>query len=491
MNVNEPSDPVQIHLNGKFYSMESLKGFTGITIRQRISQPTQCELYFSLSPLLADSLGMFEPGASLSVAIGSNTLFIGNLVAVEYNYSADNNLQVFIRAYDALQSLRKNFNDQKFLEYPLDGLISSLCRHSNVQISLVSNINQAVLPIIYQFNQSDLDFLAEITYKLGVFFFLEKNKLHLFSLDTGNTTKPLNLVLGLNLFEANLEQNITQITHEVHVRSHTTSLNEGLNGISVLNSRNKLPPRNNPSKEIFGKVTESLQEFGDRSLVNLAAQAEFNRRASTEFVLRGITAGIPDLFPGRRVNVSEVVQVAAGEYILTKVDHIFDERGYRTKISTEPPHLSLPHRFDLTTYGRVIDIKDPQAKARIRVVLYAFNNLETDWVPVAMPAVSHKTGLFSLPEVGDTVIILMAESNPANSIVLGGMIIKPDDRTKNDNLEISKLYTWSTPDGNEIHIVDSNLGKGGIKLITQKGAYIQLIEDNIEIGGSRIDFKKI
>ena len=64
---------------------------------------------------------------------------------------------------------------------------------------------------------------------------------------------------------------------------------------------------------------------------------------------------------------------------------------------------------------------DPEDRGRVRVQLPAYPDLSTGWAPVLLPAAGRDKGVVALPEVDDTVLVLLPGQDPAHAIVLGGL----------------------------------------------------------------------
>src|SRR5262245_7852128 len=67
----------------------------------------------------------------------------------------------------------------------------------------------------------------------------------------------------------------------------------------------------------------------------------------------------------------------------------------------------------------VVDVQDPDAKGRIKVKFpWLPRDVET-WARVSLPLGGTRTGLLTLPEIGDEVVIGFEHGDVRNPIVLG------------------------------------------------------------------------
>jgi phage baseplate assembly protein gpV len=112
-----------------------------------------------------------------------------------------------------------------------------------------------------------------------------------------------------------------------------------------------------------------------------------------------------------------------GKYTLTVAEHSFTEAsGYLTTFSTEPPKPALRTQgCPAFTFGAITDVGDPENLSRVRVRLPLLGDLEVGWMPVLVPGAGLDKGIAVLPEVGDEVLVLFPQGDPAYGLVLGGL----------------------------------------------------------------------
>ena len=134
-------------------------------------------------------------------------------------------------------------------------------------------------------------------------------------------------------------------------------------------------------------------------------------------------AGDPRLRPGARVKVSGVGEPFAGQYVLTAATHLVDSRvGYVTELSTAPPPPRRPRaRQAVVTKGVVTRVNDPDGLGRLRVSLPTFGSVEAEWMGAVAPGAGRGKGLIISPDVGDQVLVLFVQDDPAQGLVLGGL----------------------------------------------------------------------
>jgi phage baseplate assembly protein V len=153
----------------------------------------------------------------------------------------------------------------------------------------------------------------------------------------------------------------------------------------------------------------------------------------------------------------------------------------------------------------VTDIHDPKKLGRVKVLLPACENNETDWMNVLLPAAGQGKGLVMLPDKGDQVLVVFLNNDPARGVVLGG-IYGASKHPPDWGIEGGKVqrYTVMTPGGQHIMLDDHTQA---VRVENKHGSYVELtpkkvrlhseadieIEapgNNVTIRGRRVDFKK-
>ena len=176
------------------------------------------------------------------------------------------------------------------------------------------------------------------------------------------------------------------------------------------------------------------------------------------------------------------------DYVLTTCEHRIDQAsGYITEVTNELPPPTAPRRGAEATLAVVKDVDDPEHRARVKVALSAYEGVETHWFPVVLPGAGADKGLVVLPNVGDTVVVLLPGGDGAHGIVLGGLY--PDTRVPDDGVHRGsvKRFHWTSRAGHNITIDD---GDSSLKVETASGDRLELTPDHTRLtnaDGSFID----
>ena len=218
------------------------------------------------------------------------------------------------------------------------------------------------------------------------------------------------------------------------------------------------------------------------------AQADLDQRQARSLSLWAVAVGNPTLQPGIPIQIRGVANHLAGQYVLTETTHLIDgEVGFVTEVSTAPPMIRPRPRGSVATLGIVVQVNDSEDLGRIRVRLPSFQDVETGWLAVLLPAAGPNKGFIALPDIDDTVLVLITHENPGQGIVLGGLYGQqrpPDSGVKGNAV---RRYTWVTPGGQQVQLDDD---RNTIRLENSRGSYIELDGNDVIIAGKAIDLRR-
>ncbi len=465
---------LNIQASGKQIPETELQALQSVRVQQRLSLPTLCELTFTASPEIGNLLAL---GTDLRVTVRDERtpLFVGQVTAVSHNYGASNRRTIHIRAYDLLHQLRKRQDAHVFVQVTPHELAVDLVK--SLGLTVQATESGPLWSRLYQHNQPDLELLADVCERCGLYLTLRDNVLHLLTLTGSGQPQPL--ALGSSLLEASIELNgdlacrsVTAVGWDpLRAEEHIGTARNGRSGRSV---KAKADPN-----QVGADGHISLFETGtiNDDHARLLAQAELDRRLAAEVTLRGVAEGNPVLQPGVHVVVSGVEPSLAGQYVLTEVTHLIDAQvGYVSEISTAPPPPRRRPKGAVMTLGIVTQVNDPAKIGRVKVRLPAYSGLESDWMGVASVGAGKGKGLIAIPDVGDTVLILLTHEDPGRGVVVGGlygMDGPPDSGVKDGAI---RSYTFLTPGGQRVRLDDA---EQTIRLENSLGSYVSLSPEKV------------
>ena len=472
---------VEIAVNGAPLDPAFLACLASVRVARRLSLPAQCEVGFALDGRQAAELpGRAGIGATLEVTVADDTgpLFSGDITGQEWAHTADGGAELRIRAYDPLHRLRKRQRVTARTGVTAADLAAELA--SDIGLGSKAAEDGPRWPVLVQHRQSDLDLLAEVTERAGLWFVVLDGTLQLLTL--GGVDSPAHLSLHDTLLAARFDATAEPACAGVSAAGWDPVTAGFLAGSAGT-------PRA-PRDTSVDLAPAAAGAGGDRVIVeshgpgadhlDAAAQAELDRRVARGVTLSGTAEGDAFLQPGRLVRVSGAAEQVCGTYVLARTVHTIDAAGYLVELSSEPPPPRPPseHAATVATLARVISADDPDGLGRVRLALPSYGDIETDWREVVVPGAGAGKGIVALPDVDDRVLVLMPHGDPAAGVVLGGLY--GDEAPKDPGIDGGAVKRWSvlTPGGQRVILDDA---KNTVTVANKDGSAVVLAPEKVTV----------
>jgi phage baseplate assembly protein V len=462
-----------ITADGSALPVAAYRGLTEVRVQQRLSLPALCELVFADPMGFLDIAARLAPGARLSVAAGDHAvlLFAGEVTALEWVYGPAGQRELRVRGYDLLHRLRKRQPVRTHVSVTLAELASDMV--ADIGLTVDAADPGPLWSRLLQHRHSDLQFLADLAARAGLYLTLRENVLHLLTL--AGVGDPLPLTLGESLLEARMDVSSEPATRSVAVQSWNPREAVAHAGRARTPAIGRTPEASTAPDRVGGSGQRVLagQAVQDDRHAEALAQAELDRYAAYEMTLWGVAAGDARLRPGARVVIDGIAGVAAGGFVLTEVTHTINAaQGFVSELSTVPPappaDLAAPVAAVL---GIVTQVNDPRAAGRVRASLPAYAAVETEWMQALSLGGGRSKGLMILPDVGDRVLVLLPNGDPGDGIILGGLYgpeAMPDSGVEGG---ATRRHTWLTAGGHRISLDDAD---ETIRVEDSRGSYVEL-----------------
>jgi uncharacterized protein involved in type VI secretion and phage assembly len=421
MNAVATLPALRLTIGDQPLSGPALTALTVIRVQQRLSVPAQCELVF-VDPGEALPVSRIAPGTRLRVALerDDQTLFAGEVTATEMACGPGRTRELRVRGYDSLHRLRKRGEVRAWIGLSAADLARELT--GDLGLTIEADEPGPRWPYFIQSRQSDLDLLADRAESAGLYLVQGEDRLALVTL--AGTGEPISLTLGESLIEAEVELNADRVCDQVVATGWDVTRSVASRGTATRARAGHELSALVVAADVGAAAERRLEDRAvlDADQADGLAQAELDRRAAGVAVLRGIAAGDARLSPGVRVRVSGLDRTLDGPFVLTSVVHTIDpERGFLSTLSSEPPPARPVRSGAAVVLGVVIGVDDPDGRGRVRVRLPSYEDVETDWIQVAALGAGANKGLVILPDVGDSVLVLLAQEDPARGLVLAGL----------------------------------------------------------------------
>ncbi len=406
-----------VTLGGRRLNAADTARIVSIRVRSVLSQPAQCLVVWAADDTLTGNPGT---GDALRVELGGHRdpLFVGEVTVVEYSYRADTGRQLRVRAYDALHRLRKRQSTRLLDATDLAGLVRDLAEGTGLAV------DAPALPLgrVYQVARSDLDLLVELATRNGRYPVVDGDTLRL--VPPSGEGEPTTVTYGTTLHAAEIE-----VSAEPAFRSAETTWWDAVSATvgrtRSSDSRGGADVGADPGPARLGGGGAVLRQDelrrGEVAEPAELALADLDLRRQAEVTAVLVVEGNPALRAGRRVRLAGVRTAVEGTYAITEATHEITVSGYETTLSSRPPAPPPRRDADQVTLGVVTDVDDPEDRARVRVKLPAYPDLDSWWAPVLLPAAGRDKGVVALPDVDDSVLVLLPGRDPAHALVLGGL----------------------------------------------------------------------
>ncbi len=465
-----------------------------VVVRQAFNAPSMASISYADPP--PQAIGALRIGRKLDVrAPGGEMLIRAEITAIESCLDPGNVRTLRVRAYDRLHRLRKDQRVRAMADTGLGELLNAAAQAIGVAAQVIGDTPPGRVLTI-QAAESTSDLLIKAAAAAGRYIWLADDTLRLMSL-AGDGDEAIPLKAGEALLQARIETNAETMRSATIARGWDVARSDLIENRAGMASQDAI--------ELRGDALAAFPGLGERLLVNrisstreealALAQADMDRATALSATLEAIVEGNPALRPGRVVSIGGMGG-SDGDYVLAEAEHRFDSiSGYITRISTVPPPPQ--HRSDSgsTTIAKVISTDDPEGLARVKTTLVGFGDIESGWMPVMAIGAGRDKGLAILPEVDDTVLVVLPDGDPARGIILGGLygaITPPGTRPSSG----VRSFTMRTPNGQVLTldgaqaIARLETAAGDVLEMSPKGSRLSVTRDlRIEAPGRTITMR--
>lgn len=411
--------PMVLTLDGAPFPALLAGAVNELTLRQSLGAPAALEIEMAFHrPDLPEALraGM---QIGLSVRGAPDPLFAGEVSDIALSYSANGPPVARITARDAMQALACR---QSMLALQ-DMSAADLAAHLAGELGLDSHCPEdaQVHGLILQQQQTDLDLLADVAARAGLFPILRARTLMLMSL-AGDGDDPVALRNGDRLHALRVTSSTGQWLPSVRVvgRDRLTLQDRQAQVATARQDRVEMrdpgPVAGHSPRHLLNHVTDS------DAAAEALAEASLERALARTVVAEGLAEGDARLIPGRIVRLEGVDAGLGGQYVLTRTTHrLTATQGYVTEFSTEPPRRPHSAAAAMASIGQVLAVDDPARLGRCQVQLPDLGLDEGVWMHVVTVGAGARRGVAALPDPGDQVLVLLPQGDPSFGLVIGGL----------------------------------------------------------------------
>jgi phage protein D/phage baseplate assembly protein gpV len=380
----------------------------------------------------------FREGKKIEIYFGNQPpvkLLSGKIAGLEPDLD-ESAPTLLVRGYDLAHQLYRGRHRRSFTQVTDSDLAKKLAMEVSLRPGTIDSTSE-VYDYVFQYNQTNAEFLQERADNLGYELWVEDDALHFRKPSPQGT--PIKLAWGDNLRRFRTRLSTTEQVNEVEVRGWDPKRKQEVVGhaqqgtggpaIGVSQSGSDI------AKQAWGEaklaiIDQLVQSPGDADSL---AQARLNEMTAGFVEAEGTCDANPSIVPGSQVQIEGVGSRFGGTYYITKVLHEWTtDEGLRTHFTASGRRdrsvwslleESAASSFSLgLVIGLVTNNKDPEEMGRVRVKFpWLSDQDESAWARVIAPMAGGDRGFFYLPEVDDEVVVGFDHGDIHRPFILGAL----------------------------------------------------------------------
>ncbi len=527
---------------------------------QRVEVDTNLHLPAMFSLTLKDELDLqsgklryadtdtFKVGAEVKIEVETDeipdeanpvkaTVIIGEITAIEPNFTAEGVPLLQVRGYDRSHRLTRGKKTRTYGDANPTGsgineeqIINTIVQETDgitgKQID-TSGFSRVKYPYVMQYNQTDLEFLWARAQLYGYQVYVEDKTLYFQKADAhrgAERDKPAPLIWKRNLSQFEPHLTAAGRVTQAMVKGWDPKTKAPIEGTASSDASKTIPAiglqkkGSALSKEAFKDPAE--QVVVDQPLLTVdqakaMAAARF-AKAESEFIWAEGTCrqGDPRLIAGRLVTIEGVGERFSGDYYVTQARHIYARGTYRVtfSITGRTPHTlhylldgnngHSQHLVQGVVAAKVVSLEDPEELGRVQVMFpwlpkYKDAELASNWARLSSPMGGAGRGFFFLPEVDDEVLVAFEHGDVNYPYIVGtlwhntdkppqgtGSLLADDKKKVNQRIIRSRsghLIVLDDTEGEEKIIIQDKTEKNSIVIDSKENTLTINVEKDVTI----------
>lgn len=274
-------------------------------------------------------------GEKVEVAVGyvrQESVFQGYINQIDYIYGMDSDeFQIRVDCMDAKGLLMKNRRMEFFTEKSADAVVKKVLSESPVSSYLsgkeIDTCPKEEIPLRSHM-MTDYELIVEQASKQGFEFFILQGKAY-FRKKQKVTSTLVKLSPQNGIISARFSISGQQLVKKIEVRSIDENDGKQIKGAATVSGTFS---QGASGKKLVGNSTQVFYEPGVADANEAKKRAEARAEAIADHFgeMECECVGIPELAPGRFVEVEKLSSQADRKYYVRYVRHVIDEDGYRT-----------------------------------------------------------------------------------------------------------------------------------------------------------------
>ncbi len=375
----------------------------------------------------------------------------------------------------AMDGARQNafFMDQKASD-----IIGTIIRNYPITVGNTED-TKGQLKYSVQYRETDYDFVMRMATREGLYAYYNGKE---FCVEKANQKNSVELEwrISLGAFEFGLGTASAEYKSAVYNYEQKKIFEQDSSSLPLESSISGMSKKStDASKEVYSNTgfSESPTSIEDAQSLDRVLQSRRNEAISKMILCKGACSH-PSVAVGTCVKIKGMDKID-GAYWVTKSHHIFTLGSYLNKFECIPVDIASPKsrsaRANVTNLqtAEVVDNNDPDKMGRIKVKFPWNAADETIWVRVAVAHAGADRGWYSVPEIGDEVLVGYEYGNADLPIVIGSLYNKDNAPLGETIADENCIKSFITKSGNKIMINDTD-GSEEISIVCKDGTQVVL-----------------
>lgn len=334
----------RIRLDGVDLSPEVVPDVLSVEVEQHVDGADTFTIAVNVWNALAQDFqwlddDVFVEGGELEVLVGYGedleSLIRGEIVALEIDYGAETTPVLRVQGYDKLHRFRRGRHTQTYINVKDSDIAERIAQEMRMQVQ--TDDSEVVHAHLFQYNQSNIDFLQERARRIDYEVDVVADTLH-FRRTANDRGGTLNLNYRDDLKQFNVRLSTLAQVKKVVVRGWDVAAKEAIVGLGQagdeISRMGGAELGVSLTENAFGEFQELVtdQPVFSQTEADQIAKGIFNRMSLQFIKGEGEAIGNALLRAGEVVEIGNLGRRLSGRYYLTRVQHLIDADGYRTRI---------------------------------------------------------------------------------------------------------------------------------------------------------------
>ncbi|MEE9443250.1 MAG: phage baseplate assembly protein V [candidate division Zixibacteria bacterium] len=434
---------------------------------------------------LSDSIGYSDVlGKSISFEVEMEvpdeprpikSTFVGIITKTQIRNRIDGINEGIITAHGPTIAMDGARHNNFFMDQSASDVIGSILRNYPITIGNVESTG-GQMKYCVQYRETDFEFIMRLASGSGLYAYYDGEK---FNVEKAHQSNTIELAWRYTLggFVYGWGTASAEFTSSVYNYEQKKTFDQDSKSLPTQSSISETSKKSTEaSKKIYTEsgFSDAPKFVADAQGLDKVLQNERNKAIGKMILCQG-TCSHPQIAPGKCVKAGGLGKLD-GTYWVTKVHHTFGAGSYTNKFECTPVDVAFPKshsaRASVTNLqtAEVVDNIDPDKMGRIKVK-FPWNADDTIWIRVAVPHAGQDRGWFSVPEIGDEVLVGYEQGSPDLPIVIGSLYNKDNAPHSDTGTDDNSVKGFITKSGNKIIINDSGGGEQ-IGIIAADGSQV-------------------